>query len=157
VRRPWFMTYLRRGDDFVSASQVARLGTCEYQLMLEQRHGRRTTAEQDHAIAQGIARHERFHEQGEQAATGALDSKRWCFIATAIYGMDAPETAILRAFRDKVLRRWRVGRAAVALYYRYSPPLAAALSTRPILTAMVRSALSAVVAILQRAEIGWRR
>jgi len=48
-----------------------------------------------------------------------------CFIATATCGSpDAPEVEVLREFRDAVLRRSRLGRRFIAVYYNFSPCVA---------------------------------
>lgn len=148
MRRPWFMRRMK-GLQHVSASQVAELGTCEYRVMLQDRHGKRTTAEQAIAIEDGSARHERFHEQGQRAA-GRTEAKRWCFVASAIYGDSAPETDALRAFRDQALRKSRLGRAAIAMYYRHSPMLVERLEQRPVAVRFVRAILDLVVYGLRR-------
>lgn len=64
---------------------------------------------------------------GEKIARGAAENwqqyqgKGGCFIATELYGTDAPEVMILRQFRDQVLlKRWS-GKVFVASYYRFSP------------------------------------
>jgi hypothetical protein len=69
-----------------------------------------------------------------------------CFIATAAYGSPhAGEVVRLRRFRDEQLLPHAWGRAAVALYYEVSPPLAAALSQRPLWRAAVRGVLTPLV------------
>lgn len=66
-----------------------------------------------------------------------------CFIATAVYGSyDAPEVLVLRRFRDEKLLTSRYGRKFVNLYYRYSPPVADFLETRPKLAGIVRKILN---------------
>ena len=56
-----------------------------------------------------------------------------CFIATAAYGSSvAPEVATLRRFRDTRLRRDRLGRWALRIYERYSPPLADWIAERRV-------------------------
>lgn len=55
-----------------------------------------------------------------------------CFIATACYGAaDAPQVLCLRGFRDDVLVRTSLGQGFISLYYRYSPPLADWIASRP--------------------------
>jgi cold shock CspA family protein len=62
-----------------------------------------------------------------------------CFIASAVYGdYYAPEVIALRRFRDETLEPSVFGRAFIALYYRVSPPIAAILTRRPMLSALVR-------------------
>jgi hypothetical protein len=57
---------------------------------------------------------------------GEWRSRRLCFVATACFeSVDAPEVALLRAYRDKVLRRGRAGRLTIAGYERVGPRLAA--------------------------------
>lgn len=60
----------------------------------------------------------------------AADSKKGCFIATAVYGtQDSTEVETLRQFRDRVLSSSGLGRILVSMYYRFSPPFADWLST----------------------------
>lgn len=54
-----------------------------------------------------------------------VEDQEGCFIATACYGSAlAPEVALLRTYRDAVLRQSRAGRAFIRLYYATSPPVA---------------------------------
>jgi subtilisin family serine protease len=69
-----------------------------------------------------------------------------CFIATAAYGSAwHPHVASLRRFRDERLRPFATGRAAIALYERVSPPIAAFIAPHPALRALTRGALTPVV------------
>jgi hypothetical protein len=65
-----------------------------------------------------------------------------CFIATAAFGssMD-PHVASLRRFRDDILLRTTPGRAFVAAYYRFSPPVADVIARDGSLRALTRGAL----------------
>ena len=70
----------------------------------------------------------------------APKSDRSCFIATACYGdYDSPEVRTLRAFRDEVLLQHWFGKVVTQLYYSVSPPLARWLTTRPGVSALVKS------------------
>jgi cold shock CspA family protein/predicted RNA-binding Zn-ribbon protein involved in translation (DUF1610 family) len=74
---------------------------------------------------------------------GETYKKFGCFIATAVYGdFYAPEVVALRRFRDETLEASAVGRAFISLYYRCSPPIAAFLVNRPLLSALVRLPLN---------------
>jgi hypothetical protein len=65
-----------------------------------------------------------------------------CFIATAAFGSElAPEVATLRRLRDAAIARSTLAKTAVDLYYRSSPPLAAALARSEVARATVRAAL----------------
>jgi hypothetical protein len=74
-----------------------------------------------------------------------------CFIATAAWGswMD-PHVRSLRSFRDEVLMTHAPGRAFVALYYRYSPPVAQLIGRHESLRAATRAMLAPVVFAIER-------
>jgi hypothetical protein len=68
-----------------------------------------------------------------------------CFIATAAFGSDlTPEVTALRRLRDVATARSGLARAAVDLYYRSSPPLAAVLARSEVGRALVRAALRSI-------------
>jgi hypothetical protein len=64
-----------------------------------------------------------------------------CFIATAAFNGDDPTVQQLCAFRDRALERAAAGRLFVAVYYRLSPPIAAALDRTPSAKGPVRAVL----------------
>jgi hypothetical protein len=71
-----------------------------------------------------------------------------CFIATAAYGSPmASDVRYLRAFRDQYLLTNKFGQWFVGQYYRLSPPLADELRAHESWRAVVRAALSPLVAL----------
>ena len=73
-----------------------------------------------------------------------------CFIATAAYGDPlAREVTVLRDFRDRYLLTNPVGERFVALYYRFSPPLAHYISKHDGLKQVIRAALRPLVYVVQ--------
>lgn len=73
-----------------------------------------------------------------------------CFIATAAYGSPLePHVVVLRQFRDQYLKRTALGRAFIRFYYRYSPPVAAAIARREPLRGLVRALLTPVVLAIE--------
>jgi hypothetical protein len=57
-----------------------------------------------------------------------LEDTGGCFIATAAYGSAmAPQVNVLRAFRERFLRPYTLGRALIRRYELWSPPLADAI------------------------------
>lgn len=79
-------------------------------------------------------------------AVGSSKSAGGCYIATAIYGSyDSPEVLMLRRFRDRTLARHAWGRGLIALYYRFSPPVARRLEHASPANRIVRIVLDAAV------------
>jgi YVTN family beta-propeller protein len=73
-----------------------------------------------------------------------------CFIATAVYGSyDDIHVRVLRTFRDQYLLPHPGGAAIVAVYYKYSPPIAAFIREHHSLRALTRWLLTPVVYFVQ--------
>lgn len=90
---------------------------------------------------QGVFEHLRFEVEGRTQA--AIDKR--CFIATQVYGADAPETVLLRAWRDAVLMQYMPGRMFVWFYYVVSPALVRLIVRLPAFVGPARAMLSALV------------
>ena len=76
----------------------------------------------------------------------------YCFIATAAYGTPtAEEIDVLREFRDVVLLKSAAGSRFVALYYRFGPPAAEAISRSDLLRTLVRELVVDPVVRMARA------
>lgn len=89
---------------------------------------------------------------GGTGGTGGTGNKSGggCFIATAAYGSYmADDVRVLRRFRDQFLLTNRGGRAFVRWYYRYSPPVAGIISSRPWLRTLTRMALMPIVFMIK--------
>ena len=79
-----------------------------------------------------------------------------CFIATAAFGSElAPEVQALRAVRDAATARSAIARAAVDIYYRSSPPLAAVIARSDTARALVRTALRALLRSRRPGSAAW--
>jgi YVTN family beta-propeller protein len=73
-----------------------------------------------------------------------------CFIATAVYGSyDDIHVRILRTFRDQYLLPNAGGAAMVAIYYKYSPPIAAFIKEHNSLRTPIKWLLTTVVYVVQ--------
>jgi len=81
-----------------------------------------------------------------------------CFIATAAYGTPAAKQInVLREFRDDVLLKSTVGSQFVALYYRFSPPIADVIAGSEILRTLVRELLvDPIVWVVEATGDIWR-
>lgn len=92
--------------------------TCETQVQLNARHGKKRAASAEVYTRRGDAEHARRHKQvmrvHAKARRASADSR--CFIATAVYGESAWETEQLRLWRDRCLRSSVLGRLFIALY-----------------------------------------
>lgn len=140
-----------RNDGWVSATQLAEMGFCEKKILLARHYGERSTSAQRKARARGLAAHERYLAEGRAAATD-----RRCFVATYVFGPDARETQVLRAYRDAVLLRRLWGRALVAAYYRIAPIVCRLMERSPVTVRGVRRMLCIAVACCETA-LGVRR
>lgn len=141
------MSKRRSGSrDEVSATQLAEMGFCEKRVQLAHIYGEQVTPEQRKAMARGQAAHQRYLEEG-LAAT----SDRRCFVVTFVFGPDAQETQVLRAYRDAVLLRRRWGKALVAAYYRVAPSVCRVMEQSPATAVGARHLLRIVVACCEAA------
>jgi hypothetical protein len=91
-------------------------------------------------------------DPGGIAASGIYDSNSGgssgCFIATAAFGSKFEKNVrLLRRFRDLYLMPFKIGRAFVKTYYRYSPPVAEFIANHDILRAVVRWGLIPLIGL----------
>jgi hypothetical protein len=114
----------------VSATELAKMGKCERQVYLDYHYGEDTSLTAEF-IKRGNHEHEEFNRQ--------LSGKdKRCFIATAVFGMDAIETNILRQFRDEHLMPYTYGRVFISLYYNISPYIVIVIEKYPALMIPIR-------------------
>lgn len=97
---------------WVSASDAGKACYCPHSLELTLR-GKKVTAEAELRQLQGTAAHEVFTQR-------TMEDKR-CFIASHLYGIDHEKTQRLRIYRDCHMKKKRLGRMAIAIYYTLSP------------------------------------
>lgn len=136
-----------RRNQYTSASDLAGMAVCERQVLLRARMGDRKTSAQAVAAERGDAVHDRIHREGHTPLTSSREvaTDKRCFIATAVYGIDAPETVRLRQFRDEVLvKKVPAGNWIVSIYYRISPMVAKLLDHNLAVRSLVKWLLDAV-------------
>ena len=133
-----------RDQKCISVTEVAGLGICEQQVILDRRFGKARSARLQAKAKTGIKAHTQFDRQ----VRGISDPR--CFIASALYGPTAHETQCLRKFRDQRLLARRAGRCFCNLYYRVSPTLIPALRRCPRLTGLLRASLNIAVRWIER-------
>lgn len=117
---------------------------CEQKVLFDRERGDARPLAVRAKAAGGTFEHLRFQVEGQTRA--AMD--RRCFIATAIYGPDAPETNFLRAWRDRALMPTRAGRFLVRAYYATSPRLVPMLARSTRAAGAMRAMLNALLAML---------
>ncbi len=138
-----------RAGAFTAATDLAQMGVCEKRMHFEATLGKRKSAAQERDSGRGTARHDRFHRDAVRYRPGVKTSEprsNRCFVATAVFG-EAPETQTLRLFRDTVLERHWIGRAAIAVYYFVGPCIADILLAGLHRQAIARALLRPVVRI----------
>lgn len=124
-----------------SVTDIVATVYCEQKAVFDRERGDARPLSVRAKAAAGSFEHYRFEIEGRTRA--AVD--RRCFIATAIYGADAPETVFLRSWRDSRLMPAAAGRFAVRIYYALSPRLVPILSRWPCLAALIRAVLDGLL------------
>jgi hypothetical protein len=84
----------------------------------------------------------------------ALATASRCFIATAAFTPTAPEVEVLTAWRDHWLCRRRGGQRVIAVYERFSPPLARFVARSALRRALARTLIVTPGARLARWVLG---
>jgi hypothetical protein len=143
----------RRRHDRLWASELAQFTRCEQKALFERRRRNvRRTPEECARLREGTAVHAVLHRDAvdtERLADRSASDPR-CFIASVVYGPDAPETRVLRALRDRMVGRSRIGAAVVGLYYILSPRVAGWLEGSPRARALVRHALDRLFSLARK-------
>src|ERR1700682_1353948 len=116
---------IRDKKTVVSASELSQMGACERLVLFEAKYGKRTSRCQREAIERGRREHANFFRDGVRSQSDVQTSleKPWCFCASLAWGPEAPETDLLRRFRDRILRTTGTGRGLIRVYYRTAPRL----------------------------------
>jgi hypothetical protein len=136
-----------------TVTQIVASVYCEQKVVFDRRHGKATPRELQVKAASGAFEHLRFQWEGYTRNPGrrlvkiaegrqATDSR--CFIASQVYGADAPETNALRAWRDRTLMPNRIGRAIVTTYYWLSPIVVPILRRSARLTSIAKCLLDRI-------------
>lgn len=119
------------------------MAACERLVLFEAKYGKRKSQCQQEAMKRGSREHAKFFEDGvrSQADVQTSLSKPWCFCASLAWGPEAPETNLLRRFRDRILRRTAAGRCLIRVYYRAAPGLCRRIERRRKLIRALRLVL----------------
>ncbi|MCC7006384.1 MAG: protein kinase family protein [Ottowia sp.] len=135
---------LARGENssHSSATSTQSIPTTSNQAVLQKMKG-------NHSQNQTASKINTPYSAPRQSTQLRPARSRHCFIATAIYSFDAPETNALRKWRDRRLLSSTFGRVFVAIYYRISPKLVPYLNQYPLLKRAVKKILDLVVHVVQ--------
>lgn len=131
----------------VSASELAKMGACERLVLFEGTYGKRRSRYQQEAIKRGRAEHAKFFKDAVRSESEVKTSlaKPWCFCASLAWGPEAPETNLLRRFRDRILRKTAFGRWFIRAYYRAAPEVCRHLEGRRQIILALRLGLTPAV------------
>lgn len=73
-----------------------------------------------------------------------------CFVATVAYGgYDSVNVKFLRAFRDEILSKYRLGRLFIWFYYRIGPNLALLVEKTPTMKNTARRHLDFLIKLIE--------
>ena len=129
-----------------SISDIVATVYCERQAVLDRQFGQARTPEVAQKAAHGTAEHRRFEMEGKRQQA----SDRRCFIASAVYGVEAPQTNALRDWRDRMLMPSRLGRVLVRCYYAWSPRAVRLVERFPWMAAVARRMLDRLLSWIGR-------
>lgn len=106
----------------LTASDFGQYGRCAKQIQMDGKYGIKRSSEWKQRAVRGIKTHKTYERRAIRTQP-VLAGRRECYIATALYGPDAPETNFLREWRDANLIHSKSGRICIAVYYTLSPTL----------------------------------
>lgn len=135
-------------------SQIVTTAYCEQKAIFDINHKPdHRTFDKDQKAArakaeEGAKAHTALEKSGNQIMRGQKTDMR-CFIASAVYGADARETNLLRAWRDNCLNKTAFGRTFVAVYYWISPAIATILKNNPRVAKVVKKGLSVWIRFIE--------
>ena len=125
----------------LTITNVVKATYCEQKLVFDRHFGDATPASIRALADKGTRQHKKFEAQGNLKQ--ATDSR--CFIATHVFGGDAPQTWRLRQWRDESLMTHGWGRALVQTYYALSPSLIRLFGHSRTMQRLARTALNAFI------------
>lgn len=129
------------GEKIHTITDIVGTLYCEQKVVYDQALGDASPLEIRVKAVAGTIQHLRFQVEGQ---TQQVMDRR-CYIASHVYGEDAPETESLRRWRDEVLRTTLLGRLTIAIYYRTSPALVRLFGPSHHLTSFIRLGLNKLI------------
>ena len=144
---------------YTSISKIIKTTYCEQQVVFDAKYGtKKDLSDQaqrqlNQKAEQGTALHAALETQGRRTLKQQQRQQQQrqdarCFVATCVFGHQAPETVWLRTWRDRVLAPNPIGRIAISVYYKVSPLLVHAIKGHPKTIAatqkLIRRLMSAV-------------
>lgn len=149
-----------------TVSEIVGAVYCERKAVFDRHYGKATPAEVKRKAERGTFEHRRFEVEGysrnplrllakisqgnPRARYRKADTR--CFIASQVYGVSAPETDALRAWRDSTLMSTKVGRVLIRMYYYWSPALVQIMKRSPRLTRLARNFLDSMLRHIRGAK-----
>ncbi len=125
----------------VSITKVVSAVYCEQKVVFDREYGDLRPQHVKAKAEEGIREHAKFEFEGR--VKQATDSR--CFIASHVYGLNAPETNALREWRDRRLMPLLVGRWVVRVYYFISPLLLRLAGRSSVFSKLAKVALDVFV------------
>ena len=133
-------------EKHIPITEIISTVYCEQKYVFDKTYGDLSPKRVVEAAKAGTAEHSQFEAEGRAGNRG--DSR--CFIASHIYGIEAPQTNSLRAWRDQHLLPSKAGRVVMSSYYAISPIYLALLRRSSLLSLLTASLLDCFVKFIQR-------
>lgn len=150
----------RRTIRYHSISDIVAAVYCEQKLAFDRELGDASPEQVRMRAKEGIIEHRRFEREGQirvllEKSGNAIDKR--CFVASCLYGIDSPETVLLRKWRDDKLLQSGTGRWLVRSYYRISPRLVTLIDRHGWLEKSIHLLLDWIVRLIRKSPVADRK
>lgn len=136
-------------DDDITAARAMLAEAVKHETDLIRANAIREIALLKRTIASGQVKSAQYNvDTPSTRLTVTAYNKSKCFVATVCYGETAPQTQLLRQWRDQTLLKHRLGRDFVVWYYTHGEQLADTIERHPYLKPICKKVVDLFVKLV---------